>query len=176
MGAKKAEPASPNTAPAGDLFLKTQTLAQWRAPLLIGVNVFDVDGRLIGKIKDLLMSHEGVAEAVIIGVGGFLGFGEKDVAVPFAAVQWRTDGRKSSTTYASLNSPPLSGGGGAGLRRKIIDPAAVEAKQGRPDRAYVAMTVAQFRSAPQFEYASSILDNLDYETISREQSLETPYQ
>ena len=162
-------------APAGDLFLKRQSLTQWRAPLLIGVSVYDADGRLVGKIKDLLMSHEGVAAAVVIGVGGFLGFGAKDVAVPFAALQWRTDGRVSSTTYASLNAPPRSRGG-ARLRPRIVDPAVTEAKQGRPDRAYVAMTLAQFQSAPQFEYAASALDNLDYEAISREQSLETPYQ
>ena len=91
-------------------------------------------------------------------------------------MQWRTDGRRSSTTYASLNSPAISGGGGAGLRRKIIDPAVTEAKQGRPDRAYVPMTLAQFQSAPAFTYAASALDNLDYETISRQQSLEAPYQ
>jgi len=32
------------------------------------------------------MSHDGVVQSVVIGVGGFLGFGTKPVAVPFAAM------------------------------------------------------------------------------------------
>ena len=36
---------------------------------------------------DVLVDRAGKATALIIGVGGFLGMGEKDVAVPFDAVQ-----------------------------------------------------------------------------------------
>jgi hypothetical protein len=37
---------------------------------------------------DVLVDQSGKATALIIGVGGFLGAGEKDVAVPFNAVQF----------------------------------------------------------------------------------------
>jgi PRC-barrel domain len=39
----------------------------------------------IGGVDDILIDKEGRVTAVIIGVGGFLGMGEKDVAVPFSS-------------------------------------------------------------------------------------------
>ena len=50
-------------------------------------NVYDPSDNKIGEIMDVLLDKEGKATALIIGVGGFLGMGEKDVAVPFNAVQ-----------------------------------------------------------------------------------------
>ena len=50
-------------------------------------NVYDPSNNKIGEIMDVLLDKDGKAAALIIGVGGFLGAGEKDVAVPFNAVQ-----------------------------------------------------------------------------------------
>jgi sporulation protein YlmC with PRC-barrel domain len=50
-------------------------------------NVYDPQDSKIGEIMDVLVDHGGKVTALIIGVGGFLGAGEKDVAVPFDAVQ-----------------------------------------------------------------------------------------
>ena len=44
-------------------------------------------GYKIGGVDDILIDKEGRVTAVIIGVGGFLGMGEKDVAVPFSSVR-----------------------------------------------------------------------------------------
>lgn len=49
-------------------------------------NVYDPNDNKIGEVKDMLLDHEGKVQAVIVSVGGFLGMGEKDVAVPFGAV------------------------------------------------------------------------------------------
>jgi sporulation protein YlmC with PRC-barrel domain len=48
--------------------------------------VYDVKDEKIGDINDVLMDKSGKVEAVILGVGGFLGLGEKNVAVPFNAI------------------------------------------------------------------------------------------
>ena len=50
-------------------------------------SVYDPSDTKIGEIMDVLLSPEGQATALIVGVGGFLGAGEKDVAVPFSAVR-----------------------------------------------------------------------------------------
>jgi sporulation protein YlmC with PRC-barrel domain len=50
-------------------------------------NVYDPQDSKIGEVMDVLVDREGKATALIVGVGGFLGAGEKDVAVPFHAVQ-----------------------------------------------------------------------------------------
>jgi sporulation protein YlmC with PRC-barrel domain len=58
----------------------------------IGKTVYDQSGNNIGEVNDLIVSGDGNVEAVILGVGGFLGIGEKDVAVNTQAVQMVQDG------------------------------------------------------------------------------------
>ena len=58
----------------------------------IGKTVYDQTGNNIGEVNDLIVSGDGNIEAVILGVGGFLGIGEKDVAVNTQAVQMVQDG------------------------------------------------------------------------------------
>ncbi len=52
----------------------------------IGTPVNDKSGQEIGKIANLVFDQTGRIELAVIGVGGFLGIGEKDHAVPFDAV------------------------------------------------------------------------------------------
>jgi sporulation protein YlmC with PRC-barrel domain len=56
-------------------------------------DVFDPNNNKIGQVKDVLIDKSGKAETLIIGVGGFLGAGEKDVAVPFEEVKAAGDER-----------------------------------------------------------------------------------
>ncbi|SDB15703.1 PRC-barrel domain-containing protein [Bauldia litoralis] len=61
---------------------------------IIGSTVYssaEADGEAIGDVNDLVVAPDGGIAAVVIGVGGFLGIGEKDVAVPFDRLTWRTD-------------------------------------------------------------------------------------
>jgi hypothetical protein len=50
-------------------------------------NVHDRSNNKIGEIVDVLLSPDGKVSAFIVGVGGFLDMGEKDVAVPFDAIK-----------------------------------------------------------------------------------------
>lgn len=50
-------------------------------------NVYDRSNNKIGSIDDVLVSDNGQITAFMVGVGGFLGAGTKDVAVPFTAVR-----------------------------------------------------------------------------------------
>ncbi|MEF3367701.1 PRC-barrel domain-containing protein [Methylocystis sp. 9N] len=49
-------------------------------------NVYDPQENKIGEVKDLVLDRSGKVTAAIISVGGFLGMGEKDVAVAFDAI------------------------------------------------------------------------------------------
>jgi sporulation protein YlmC with PRC-barrel domain len=64
-------------------------------------NVYDPSDSKIGEIKDVLVGHDGKVAALIVSVGGFLGAGEKDVAVPFNAVS-ATD--KNGKWYLTMNT------------------------------------------------------------------------
>lgn len=65
-------------------------------------SVYDPSNSKIGDVRDVLLSADGKVSALIIGVGGFLGMGEKDVAVPFDAIKHTTrDGKVYLTMDAS---------------------------------------------------------------------------
>ena len=73
-------------------------------------DVYDAHDSKIGDIKDVLLDKSGQVVAVILGVGGFLGVGEKDVAVPFKAIRvTEKDGKRYltiDTTKEALQSAP----------------------------------------------------------------------
>jgi sporulation protein YlmC with PRC-barrel domain len=50
-------------------------------------NVYDPADHKIGAVDDVLIDKAGRVTALIVGVGGFLGMGEKDVAVAFDSVR-----------------------------------------------------------------------------------------
>jgi sporulation protein YlmC with PRC-barrel domain len=63
------------------------------ASKLIGFPVYSSaanDAERIGEINDIVIGDDGNVNAVIIGVGGFLGVGEKNVAVDYSELQWAT--------------------------------------------------------------------------------------
>ena len=58
---------------------------------LIGQTVYAVDKAKIGSISDLILSKDGKAvEGFVIGVGGFLGIGEKSVALKMDRLKMRS--------------------------------------------------------------------------------------
>ncbi len=150
-------------SPSGGMFVKEQALSQWRAPKLVGVAVYDAADKKIGTIKDLLIDHDGRAQVIVVDVGGFLGFGAKEVGLPFKAIQWRTESRSVPAPGQPPTNPVGVAGGGSNTRpaTQQIDPAATEASQGYPDKAIVSVTLAQLKSAPDFQYAPSPLADLE---------------
>ena len=73
-------------------------------------SVYDPSNSKIGEIMDVLLSQDGKVSALIIGVGGFLGMGEKDVALPFEAVKHTVKDGKAyltlDTTKDALKAAP----------------------------------------------------------------------
>jgi hypothetical protein len=132
-------------------FVSDQTIDQWRASKLVGLNVMGAEQKSIGTIEEVLIDHDGKAQTVVIGVGGFLGIGGKAVAVPFKTMHWRTEARMVTET-ASPTAPPATGDKAAPATIKT-DPTATEASQGYPDVAILDMTKAQLQNAPDFHYA-----------------------
>ena len=76
----------------------------------IGKTVYDQAGNNIGDVNDLIISQDGQIQAVILGVGGFLGIGEKDVAVNTNAIKIVQDGDNKrlvvEATKEALNAAP----------------------------------------------------------------------
>jgi sporulation protein YlmC with PRC-barrel domain len=66
-------------------------------------DVYDPSHNKIGQVSDVLVGQNGQIDALIIGVGGFLGAGEKDVAVNFSSVRQQTD-NNNNKIYLTMNT------------------------------------------------------------------------
>ena len=64
-------------------------------------DVYDQSNTKIGQIMDVLVGQDGQVSALIVGVGGFLGAGEKDVAVSFNTVKATM---KDNKVYLTMNT------------------------------------------------------------------------
>ncbi len=80
-----AAPSSSTSSSAH--FVTTQTADQWLASKFKGTDVIGTDDKKIGDVSDVLFDKDKKVLAYIVGVGGFLGIGSKDVAVDPTAFQ-----------------------------------------------------------------------------------------
>jgi PRC-barrel domain len=101
-------------------FITQQQQNQWRASRLIGVDVYGSDNEKIGDINEVLVDRSGNADAVVLGVGGFLGIGEKNVALPFNAFEWQMEDNRRTASASGTGS----GAGGSGSAARSGDTAA----------------------------------------------------
>lgn len=79
--------AAQTTAPSPVSFADKQKNSEMLGTDFIGTPVTTKDGQQLGKISNLVFGQEGSIELAVIGVGGFLGIGEKEIAVPFESVK-----------------------------------------------------------------------------------------
>jgi sporulation protein YlmC with PRC-barrel domain len=90
--AKSPEMTSPAPSAAaaekpGAKFVNSQRSDQYLASKFKGTDVVGNDNEKIGDISDILFDKSGKVEAYVLGVGGFLGIGAKDVALAPSAFQ-----------------------------------------------------------------------------------------
>ena len=78
-------PAASSTSPAK--FINSQRQDQFLASKFKGTDVIGSDDKKIGDVSDILFDKDGKIEAYVVGVGGFLGIGAKDVALAPNAFQ-----------------------------------------------------------------------------------------
>jgi hypothetical protein len=86
-------PSAPPTAtapPSGPSYY-TFTPGQMRASKLIGTNVRNAASETIGEINELILDKDGKVAAVVIGVGGFLGIGAREVALDYKSLNVKYD-------------------------------------------------------------------------------------
>ncbi|MDO5631413.1 MAG: PRC-barrel domain-containing protein [Paracoccus sp. (in: a-proteobacteria)] len=94
---------------ASDKVVHEQTTTELRLDWITGASVHAPDGEKIGDITDLILDGTtGQMSAAIIGVGGFLGIGQKQIAVPWDRLTINYDAREvtSDLTRDEANAAP----------------------------------------------------------------------
>jgi hypothetical protein len=64
-----------------------------RASRLIGKRVINAANETVGEINDVFIGKDAKPTAVLLGVGGFLGLGEREVAVNYDALRFSKDAK-----------------------------------------------------------------------------------
>lgn len=84
------------------MFMVQQEAGELLASSLIGSPVESPAGETLGDINDVVLTDDGIVDGIVIGVGGFLGIGEKNVAVSFDAIEKTTD--EAGNVVLTLNA------------------------------------------------------------------------
>jgi sporulation protein YlmC with PRC-barrel domain len=93
-------PTATTTSPSGLTFYSHQP-NEMRASKLIGASVRNDANERIGEINEIILDKDGKVAAVVIGVGGFLGIGEREVALDFKSLRIERD--NSAMTESGAN-------------------------------------------------------------------------
>ena len=101
--------ATPGRAQTGESenFVTVQPAGQWLASQFIGQPVTNQAGERVGDVNDLLLDKNGQISTVVIGVGGFLGVGEKNVAIPFGSLSITADANGKRVLSVPLSADRL---------------------------------------------------------------------
>lgn len=98
---KEAPPAAPSVVQDSAQFGTTVSTDAVSLRTYYNEDVYDTQDNKIGDVNDILFDKDGRISTAIIGVGGFLGVGEKDVAVPFNSLKVA---EKAGDRYLVINA------------------------------------------------------------------------
>ena len=87
--------------------LKDQPTDQIRADDFIGTTVYGSNDESVGEVGDVVLSQDGTVDAILIDVGGFLGIGEKEVALGLDNLQFMADENGKLYLYTNLSKETL---------------------------------------------------------------------
>jgi sporulation protein YlmC with PRC-barrel domain len=149
----------------------------WRSSKLVGLNVYNDANESLGSISELLLDQSGKIQAAVIGVGGFLGVGERMVAIPYEKLKFVNEPVASSTAATRpAGSPANTASGtsttapttttttttttgstatGTGMTPSAASGSATTTRNAwYPDHAVLSVTKDELKSMPEFKYAS----------------------
>ncbi len=156
---------SQQLAQNGRNFITQETPGTWRASKMIGLGVYNEQNEKVGNINEVLFDRSGKAEGVVIGVGGFLGLGERNVAVPYQELKWSMT---PAAAVAANGNPSGAAAADAGLGNPAspVNPAPATGTNATrvsdnhsaayPDHAILPnASKDQLQNAPQFQYGGA---------------------
>jgi len=144
--AQNSKPMNESKSNAAAMNETASAAGLWQGSKVIGLNVYNDQNEKIGSIKELMLDKSGNIASAVIGVGGFLGMGERDVAVKFADLKWSNEPVKSSSSSGSSTTtrPGTTGAGNASSTSN--------APKTYPDHAVFNASKDQLKAMPQFDY------------------------
>ena len=153
--AQPADRAAPAATTAGS-HEKMALKGNWRASKLMGLDVYNEANEKLGDVNELILDKNGKVSAVVIGVGGFLGMGEHDIAVSMDKLKFieepvRTSSTAPATTTRETTTKETTTG--AATTTSTTTARNADANDWVPDHAVMSGTKEQLKAMPQFKYS-----------------------
>ena len=160
-GAMGTTAEAPAAAAGSSTYLTEQAESQISVNDFMGQAIYTADNQSIGDINDLLVEKDGGIVAAVVGVGGFLGIGEKNVAVPFENITitrvmdddtaMTTDGAATTDGTAATGMGTTGAAGTADTTAATdTDETQVEQVADAEVRLTTTETAESLRNAPEF--------------------------
>ena len=150
-------PAPPAATPAPATRTESTTVpmtqpGQWRASKLIGVDVYNEANEKLGDVDEILVDASGKVTGVVIGVGGFLGMGQRDIMVSIDKLKFVNEPVRTSAT-STTTTAPAGTTTGAAQRTTTTTTTSADDKKWHPDHAVLSgATKDQLKAMPEFKY------------------------
>jgi sporulation protein YlmC with PRC-barrel domain len=153
--AQTADRAAPAATTAGS-HEKMALKGNWRASKLMGLDVYNEANEKLGDVNELILDKNGKVSAVVIGVGGFLGMGEHDIAVSMDKLKFieepvRTSSTAPATTARETTTKETTTG--AATTTTTTTARNADTNDWMPDHAVMSGTKEQLKAMPQFKYS-----------------------
>jgi sporulation protein YlmC with PRC-barrel domain len=103
--AQHANPAAANQA--NQLTFYTVKPEHMRVSELVGATVYNLKNEEIGDVEDLLIDNSHTVRGVVISVGGFLGIGERNIAIDPSSLRLAEDSDGSVRVTLNTNKDEL---------------------------------------------------------------------
>ena len=97
----------PAASPSGQPMWYSHQADEMRASKLIGTKVVNTANETIGDINEIVLGKDGKVAAVVVGVGGFLGVGEREVAMGFESIRMSRDSNNNLVLTANTSKDAL---------------------------------------------------------------------
>lgn len=125
----------------------------------MGQPIYTADNESIGDINDLLVEKDGGVVAAVVGVGGFLGIGQKNVAIPFENITITREIDNDTTAMTTTDGTATTGTGTTATGTVATDTTAtgttsLEQVADAEVRLTTTETAESLRNAPEFRTLS----------------------
>jgi sporulation protein YlmC with PRC-barrel domain len=150
--ADRAAPAATTAGSQEKMMLK----GNWRASKLMGLDVYNEANEKLGDVNELILDKNGKVSAVVIGVGGFLGMGEHDIAVSMDKLKFIEEPVRTSSTAPAATTRETTTKEtttGAATTTTTTTARSGDANDWTPDHAVMSGNKEQLKAMPQFKYS-----------------------
>lgn len=143
------------TTATGTSANKLTLKGNWRASKLMGLDVYNQNNEKLGDVNEIILDKSGKVSAVVIGVGGFLGMGEHDIAVSMDKLKFVEEPVRTSTTTTTTKetTKDTTTGTGTAPANTTTTSRTNSANDWVPDHAVMSATKEQLKALPQFKYS-----------------------